>query len=102
MVCGSHRYDWYFYLGVTFVSVPGMVRAGYDLYADGTGFLFWILVIAYVLLPLYYRQFNNHIWVPGSAIRSQGKTGAWFFLISKIVGAAARYIWWPLFFSPLF
>lgn len=79
--------------GVTFVSVPGMVR-NYDMtYMQMVlGFFFGYLVIAYVLLPLYYRL--NLTTIYGYLEQRFGsksyKTGAWFFLISKLVGAAAR------------
>ncbi len=79
--------------GVTFVSVPGMVR-GLDMtYMQMVfGFFFGYLVIAFVLLPLYYRL--NLTTIYGYLDQRYGpksyKTGAWFFLISKIVGAAAR------------
>lgn len=79
--------------GVTFVSVPGMVR-GLDMtYMQMVfGFFFGYLVIAYVLLPLYYRL--NLTTIYGYLDQRYGpksyKTGAWFFLVSKIVGAAAR------------
>ena len=79
--------------GVTFVSVPGMVR-GLDMtYMQMViGFFFGYLVIAYVLLPLYYRL--NLTTIYGYLRQRYGrrsyKTGAWFFLLSKIVGAAAR------------
>ena len=56
------------------------------------GFFFGYLVIAYVLLPLYYRL--NLTTIYGYLQQRFGqrsyKTGAWFFLLSKIVGAAAR------------
>lgn len=79
--------------GVTFVSVPGMVR-GLDMtYMQMVlGFFFGYLVIAYVLLPLYYKL--NLTTIYGYLNQRYGsksyKTGAWFFLLSKIVGAAAR------------
>ncbi|OJV86341.1 MAG: sodium:solute symporter [Bacteroidia bacterium 44-10] len=79
--------------GVTFVSVPGMVRNLDMTYMQMVfGFFFGYLVIAYVLLPLYYRL--NLTTIYGYLEQRYGpksyKTGAWFFLISKIVGAAAR------------
>jgi Na+/proline symporter len=79
--------------GVTFVSVPGMVRNLDMSYMQMViGFFFGYLVIAYVLLPLYYRL--NLTTIYGYLEQRYGpksyKTGAWFFLISKIVGAAAR------------
>ncbi len=79
--------------GVTFVSVPGMVRNLDMTYMQMVfGFFFGYLVIAYVLLPLYYKL--NLTTIYGYLEQRYGaksyKTGAWFFLISKIVGAAAR------------
>ena len=79
--------------GVTFVSVPGMVRNLDMTYMQMVfGFFFGYLVIAYVLLPLYYRL--NLTTIYGYLDLRYGpksyKTGAWFFLLSKIVGAAAR------------
>lgn len=79
--------------GVTFVSVPGMVRNLDMTYMQMVlGFFFGYLVIAYILLPLYYRL--NLTTIYGYLDQRFGpksyKTGAWFFLISKIVGAAAR------------
>jgi Na+/proline symporter len=79
--------------GVTFVSVPGMVRNLDMTYMQMVfGFFFGYLVIAYVLLPLYYRL--NLTTIYGYLGQRYGeksyKTGAWFFLVSKIVGAAAR------------
>jgi Na+/proline symporter len=56
------------------------------------GFFFGYLVIAYVLLPLYYRLNLTTIYgyLEQRFGRKSYKTGAWFFLLSKIVGAAAR------------
>lgn len=79
--------------GVTFVSVPGMVR-----YIDMTymqtciGFFFGYIVIALVLLPLYYRLNLTSIYsYLGQRFgRHSYKTGASFFLLSKMLGAAAR------------
>jgi Na+/proline symporter len=87
--------------GVTFVSVPGSV--GNITTAGGTppalgyfqvviGYLLGYIVIAYILLPLYYRlnltsiynylhqRFGNWAY----------KTGASFFILSRTVGATAR------------
>ena len=79
--------------GVTFVSVPGMVR-GIDMTYMQTCFGFFIgyLIIAHVLLPLYYRLNLTSIYTYlGDRIgRHAYKTGASFFLLSKIIGAAAR------------
>ena len=99
---GNRRSPWYIVSfgmigaslsGVTFVSVPGMVR-GIDMTYMQTCFGFFIgyLIIAHVLLPLYYRLNLTSIYTYlGDRIgRHAYKTGASFFLLSKIIGAAAR------------
>lgn len=79
--------------GVTFVSVPGMVRNLDMTYMQMVfGFFVGYVIIAYVLLPLYYRL--NLTTIYGYLEKRFGmrsyKTGAWFFLISKTIGAAVR------------
>lgn len=79
--------------GVTFISVPGWVRSIDMTYMQMVfGFFAGYLVIAYVLLPLYYRLNLTTIYgyLDTRFGRNSYKTGAWFFLLSKIVGAAAR------------
>lgn len=79
--------------GVTFVSVPGMIR-GIDMTYMQTciGFFFGYLVIAWILLPLYYRLNLTSIYTYlGKRIGKHAyKTGASFFLLSKMLGASAR------------
>ncbi len=79
--------------GVTFVSVPGMVR-GFDMtYMQMVlGFLLGYIVIAFVLLPLYYRLNLTSIYgYLGERIGKRAyKTGSSFFLLSRTIGAAAR------------
>lgn len=79
--------------GVTFVSVPGMVR-GIDMTYLQTvlGFFVGYILIAQVLLPLYYKLQLTSIYsyLEERIGRYSYKTGASFFLLSKIVGAAAR------------
>lgn len=79
--------------GVTFVSVPGMVR-GIDFTYLQTcmGFIFGYLVVAYVLLPLYYRLNLTSIYsFLGRRFGQYSyRTGAMFFLVSKFTGAAVR------------
>ncbi|MGM9759824.1 MAG: sodium:solute symporter [Parabacteroides sp.] len=79
--------------GVTFVSVPGMVRSIDMTYMQTVfGFFFGYVLIAQVLLPLYYKlQLTSIYTYLRDRIGPRGyKTGASFFLLSKIVGAAAR------------
>ena len=79
--------------GVTFVSVPGMVRAIDMTYMQTVlGFFVGYIIIAKVLLPLYYKLPLTSIYsyLDDRIGRRGYKTGASFFLLSKIVGAAAR------------
>ena len=79
--------------GVTFVSVPGMVRAIDMTYMQTVlGFFVGYIIIAKVLLPLYYklRLTSIYSYLDDRIGRRGYKTGASFFLLSKIVGAAAR------------
>lgn len=79
--------------GVSFVSVPGMVRENGFLYMQTVaGFFFGYLIIAKVLLPIYYKLESPSIYAylkERFGINAY-KTGSWFFLLSKGVGAAAR------------
>ena len=79
--------------GVTFISVPGWVRTIDMTYMQMVfGFFAGYLVIAFILLPLYYKLNLTTIYgyLESRFGRKSYKTGAWFFLLSKIVGAAAR------------
>ena len=80
--------------GVTFVSVPGMVVAkGYSYLQMVLGFIFGYIAVAYVLIPLFYRR--NLISIYGYLEQRFGastyKSGAWFFFISKMLGASVRF-----------
>jgi len=80
--------------GITFVSVPGMVNSiGMTYLQTCLGFIVGYLVIAFVLLPLYYRLNLTTIYsYLGQRIgRKAYKTGASFFLLSKMSGAAVRF-----------
>ena len=79
--------------GVTFISVPGMPLTIDMTYMQTVlGFVVGYIVIAKILLPLYYRLELTSIYT--YLERRFGicsyKTGALFFFISKIIGAAAR------------
>lgn len=79
--------------GVTFVSVPGMVKNIDMTYMQTCmGFFVGYLIIAHLLLPLYYRLNLTSIYsYLGQRLGKYSyKTGASFFLVSKILGAAAR------------
>ena len=79
--------------GVSLVSVPGWVSQNAMTYVQMCmGFFAGYLVIAFVLLPLYYRLQLTSIY--GYLAQRFGRrshvTGACFFLLSKLTGAAAR------------
>ena len=79
--------------GVTFVSVPGMVLTSQMTYLQMClGFIVGYLVIAFVLLPLYYRLNVTTIYTYlGQRLGQRSYlTGASFFLLSKMTGAAVR------------
>ena len=80
--------------GVTFISVPGMVAAkGYSYLQLVLGFIVGYFAIAFVLVPIFYRR--NLISIYGYLEDRFGKstyhTGAWFFFVSKMLGAAVRF-----------
>ena len=80
--------------GVTFVSVPGMVLTSQMTYLQMClGFIVGYIVIAFVLLPLYYRlQLTSIYTYLGQRLGNRSyQTGAWFFLLSKMVGASVRF-----------
>ena len=79
--------------GVTFVSVPGMVTSiGFTYLQMCIGFIFGYIIVAYVLLPFYYRQRVTSIY---SILKPLGlsayKTGAAFFLLSKLLSTGAKF-----------
>lgn len=79
--------------GVTFISVPGAVEANQFGYMQVVfGYFFGYLIIAYVLLPLYYRLNLTSIYtyLKERFGNISYKTGSIAFLISRTVGAAFR------------
>lgn len=99
---GENRSPWYIVSfgmigasisGVTFVSVPGMVRNMDMTYMQTVmGFFFGYLVVAHVLLPLYYKLNLTSIYsYLGTRIGPQSyRTGSFFFLLSRMLGTAAK------------
>ncbi|RZM01421.1 MAG: sodium:solute symporter, partial [Pedobacter sp.] len=79
--------------GVTFVSVPGGVgKESFAYFQIVIGYLIGYIVIAYVLLPLYYKLNLTSIYNYLSTrlgVKSY-KTGAGFFILSRTLGATAR------------
>jgi len=79
--------------GVTFVSVPGMVAAsGFSYLQMVLGFAVGQLIIAFVLIPLFYRMnlVSIYEYLESRFGMSTYKTGAWFFFVSKMLGASIR------------
>ena len=87
--------------GVTFVSVPGLVGAvnkttgmpgGFEYFQIVIGYLFGYAVIAFVLIPLYYKMNLTSIYTyleKRFGINAH-KAGAFFFILSRVFGATAR------------
>jgi Na+/proline symporter len=79
--------------GVTFVSVPGGVGTGNFYYFQVVlGYLIGYMVIAFVLIPLYYKMNLTSIYTyleKRFGINAH-KAGAFFFILSRVVGATAR------------
>lgn len=79
--------------GVTFISIPGTVAAnGYTYLQMCLGYVVGYIIIAFVLLPLYYRLNLTSIY---EFLKSRFgtytyKMGAAFFVLSRIIGAALR------------
>jgi len=79
--------------GVTFVSVPGGVgKESFAYFQIAIGYLIGYFVVAYVLLPLYYRLNLTSIYdyLSGRLGVKSYKTGASFFILSRTLGATAR------------
>ncbi|MBP9214111.1 MAG: sodium:solute symporter, partial [Chitinophagaceae bacterium] len=79
--------------GVTFVSVPGTVgSAGFQYFQVVIGYFLGYLVIAYVLLPLYYKMNLTSIYnyLEHRFGTNSYKTGATYFILSRTLGATAR------------
>lgn len=80
--------------GVTFVSVPGMVNTiGMTYMQTCLGFIVGYFAVAFILLPIYYKLNLTTIYTYldkrlGTAAY---RTGAGFFILSKITGAAVRF-----------
>lgn len=80
--------------GITFVSVPGMViRQDMTYLQTCFGFIVGYFVVAFVLLPVYYRLNLTTIYtyLQKRLGRRSYKTGALFFLLSEMTGTALRF-----------
>lgn len=80
--------------GVTFISVPGAVHAGGYAYMQmALGFFVGAILVACVLIPMFYKM--NLVSIYGYLENRFGlssyRTGAWFFFVSKMLGASVRF-----------
>ena len=79
--------------GVTFISVPGLIGSENFAYMQGVfGFFVGYLIILFVLLPIYYKLNVTSIYqyLEQRFGTVSYKTGAFFFLLSRVTGAAFR------------
>lgn len=80
--------------GVTFISVPGMVLHSQMTYLQTCmGFVLGYVIVAFVLLPIYYRLnlISIYAYLGQRLGRRTHKTASSFFLLSKMVGAAIKF-----------
>ena len=79
--------------GVTFISIPGIIQnSGFTYLQMALGYILGYAIIAFVLLPLYYRMNLTSIY---SYLEDRFgfwtyKLGAGFFILSRLIGAALR------------
>ena len=79
--------------GVTFMSVPGGVYSGqFTYFGIVLGYIIGYAVIAFILLPLYYKLNLTSIYsyLGINFGKSSEKTGALLFIISRLIGSAIR------------
>ncbi len=79
--------------GVTFMSVPGYVNSTqFTYFGVVVGYVIGYLVIAYVLLPLYYKMNLTSIYtyLDRRFGASSRRTGSFFFIVSRLLGSALR------------
>ena len=79
--------------GVTFISVPGWIEnTQFNYFQVVIGYLIGYFVVAFVLMPIYYKFNVTSIYE--YLLQRFGtvshKTGAFFFFVSRVLGAAFR------------
>jgi Na+/proline symporter len=79
--------------GVTFISVPGWIEGSqFSYFQVVLGYMFGYFVVAFVLMPIYYKLNVTSIYeylLQRFGVVSH-KTGAFFFFVSRVLGAAFR------------
>lgn len=79
--------------GVTFISVPGSVAVdGFSYMQMVLGFTVGQLIVAFVLIPTFYRLrvVSLYEYLDDRFGVASHRTGAWFFFLSKMLGASLR------------
>ncbi|MBQ6612206.1 MAG: sodium:solute symporter [Alistipes sp.] len=79
--------------GVTYISVPGTVASdGFSYLQTTLGFFVGYLIIAFVLIPLYYRTgvVSLYEYLNKRFNLTAQRTGAWLFFVSKLLSASLR------------
>lgn len=79
--------------GVTFISVPGSVAADSMTYMQMVvGFTIGQFVVAFLLIPLFYRLrvVSLYEYLDSRFGIMAHKTGAWCFLVAKLIGASLK------------
>lgn len=79
--------------GVTFISVPGSVAADSFSYMQMVvGFTIGQMIVAFILVPTFYRRgvVSLYEWLDLRFGQITHRTGAWCFLVAKVIGAALK------------
>jgi len=79
--------------GVTYISVPGKVGTGHFTYLQLVlGYFVGYFIISKVLLPIYYKMnlVSIYSYLETRFGRHTQKTGAFFFILSRVLGASGR------------
>lgn len=79
--------------GVTFISVPGSVATDSFSYMQMVvGFTIGQLITAFILIPTFYRRgvVSLYEWLEGRFGLTTHRTGAWCFMVAKVIGAALK------------
>lgn len=99
---GNHASPWYAVAfgmigdslsGVTYISVPGKVGgANFSYLQLVLGYFVGYFIISKVLLPIYYKMnlISIYTYLETRFGRHTQKTGAFFFILSRILGASGR------------
>ena len=79
--------------GVTFISIPGWVgNTSFHYFQMVLGYVVGYYVIAYVLMPVYYRMnvISIYSYLGQRFGKASYKTGSLYFLLSRLIGASFR------------